>query len=112
MPKGEPNYDARQIAAASATGGVVGAGGRVITDSNPESTTQLVTKSMMNPDTGSSVAHKVLETITDKAPEFGQMMVNAADTGIKAAIITGGAVAAYKGAKKLHRAISKRQHGE
>jgi hypothetical protein len=101
-----PNYTARQIGTAGAGGFVLGAGGRLITDSNPESTTKVVTKSMMNPETGSSVPRQVLETITDKAPEFSEAMANAGDTGLKGLLLAAGTAAIVKG---VHSALNKTQ---
>lgn len=105
-----PNYTARQIGAATAAGGVGGAAVRLATDLNPEPVTRMVTKSIMDPEgSGGSVAHKVMETFTPDSPVVQDLLRNAVDTGWKTALATGGAVAAYKGIKKIHSAVSKRQ---
>lgn len=101
MAKGKPNYAARRVGTAGAAGLVGGALTRVATDLNPESVTRLVPKSILNPDTGSSVMSHVMETLTPHAPAAADIMQNAIETGSLTGLTAAGSVAAYHGIKHL-----------
>ncbi len=101
MTKGEPNYAARRVATAGGVGLGLGAGGRAVTDLNPESVTTMVPTSVMNPDTGSSVVSHVMKTVTDLAPAAGDIAQNMIETGALTGLAASGAVAAYHGIKHV-----------
>lgn len=101
MAKGKPNYAARQVGTAGVTGLVGGGLARVATDLNPESVTRMVPKSVLNPDTGSSVMSHVMETVAPHAPAAADILQNAVETGSLTGLTAAGSVAAYHGIKHL-----------
>jgi hypothetical protein len=97
------------------TAGVVGLGlgttNAVLTASemsNPGTRDVVTRKAVDLPDGGSAMTD-VFERVQNAVPPMNEIVSSAADAGVKAALLGVGATLAYKGAKRLHRALNEHQ---
>jgi hypothetical protein len=103
MAKKKPNYTARQIGAGGVVGGIVSAAGSVMRDTDTSYVPKVTEKMVQDPnsDVPHSILTQVYSMVPPEATPLHDIIHHAGEAGVKGALIGAGAVAAYKGIKKL-----------
>ena len=94
-----PNYPLRRTIAASATVGTGAAGLQVLGDTDPSYVPKITEKFIDNPEGGGSVLSRVHDMVPPVPMPLNEVLANAAETGVKAAVITAGVMGVHYGIK-------------